>query len=175
MNFVVALKAEALPLDRIIRTHQEKAAASPVPLFGKRPAPTRSFRRRQGACSQGNELPERTIFKSEPSLDELPVYPVIGTLAKGTVYMAARILDDGGEAPFYPTQLLDHKLESSSLQTCSSSASAYPRTDWVRHGSLRLLAPNASVVSNAPEPHPSGQGRIRQRQPIQSIPLTDLP
>ena len=144
MNFVVALKAEALPLVESLGLTKE-SAASPFPLFA-------SDRHRLVLSGVGKELAAKaTNFLSERFSNPNQAWMNFGlsghgTLAKGTVYIATRILDDGGEGPFYPTQLLDHKLESSSLQTCSSSASAYPEPIGYDMEASAFCA-NASVVS----------------------------
>ena len=168
MNFVVALKAEATPLVESFELTKENAP-SPFPIFA-------NDRHRLVLSGVGKELAAKaTNFLSERFSNPNQAWMNFGLsghgdLAKGTVYMANRILDDGGEGPFYPTQLLDHELESSALQTCSSPVSSLPRSDWVRHGSL---CPSARVRPLLPSANSSKWSRsYPTTRTIRSAPLT---
>ena len=124
MNFVVALKAEATPLVQSFGLSKENAP-SPFPVFA-------NDRHRLVLSGVGKELAAKaTNFLSERFSNPNQAWMNFGLaghgdLATGTVFMANRILDDDGKSAFYPTQLLDHDLESSALQTCSSPVSDYP-------------------------------------------------
>ena len=124
MNFVVALKAEATPLIQSFGLSKENAP-SPFPVFA-------NDRHRIVLSGVGKELAAKaTNFLSERFSNPNQAWMNFGlsghgALATGTVFMANRILDDCGDGPFYPTQLLDHDLESSALLTCSSPVSDYP-------------------------------------------------
>ncbi len=124
MNFVVALKAEASPLIECFKLAKE-STPSPFPVFA-------NDNHRLVLSGVGKELADKaTSYLSDrfPQPNQAWLnFGLVGhgTLALGTVFMANRILDDGGENAFYPTQLLDHILESSALQTCSSPVSDYP-------------------------------------------------
>jgi hypothetical protein len=124
MNLVVALKAEASPLIECFKLAKE-SVPSPFPLFA-------NDRHRLVLSGVGKELSAKaTSYLSErfPQPNQAWLNFGLaghGTLELGTAFLANRILDDGGENAFYPTQLLDHDLESSALQTCSSPVSDYP-------------------------------------------------
>ena len=124
MNFVVALKAEATPLVESFELAKE-SAPSPFPVFA-------NGKHRLVLSGVGKELAAKaTRYLSErfPRPNQAWLNFGLaghGALATGTVFMANRILDDNGKSGFYPTQLLDHDLESSALQTCCSPVSDYP-------------------------------------------------
>ena len=124
MNFVVALKAEATPLVESFELAKE-SAPSPFPVFA-------NGKHRLVLSGVGKELAAKaTSYLSErfPQPNQAWLNFGLaghGDLDTGTVFMANRILDDDGKSAFYPTQLLDHDLESSALQTCSSPVSDYP-------------------------------------------------
>ncbi len=164
MNFVVALKAEATPLVESFELAKENAP-SPFPIFA-------NDRHRLVLSGVGKELAAKaTNFLSERFSNPNQAWMNFGLsghgdLAKGTVFMANRILDDDGKSAFYPTQLLDHDLESSALQTCSSLVASYP--DPIGYDmeasafcssaslvSIRELIQVVKVVSDNPE-HPVG-------------------
>ena len=164
MNFVVALKAEAGPLIERFKLAKE-SAPSPFPLFA-------NDRHRLVLSGVGKELAAKaTTYLRERFPQPNQAWLNLGlaghgTLELGTAFLANRILDDGGENAFYPTQLLDHDLESSALQTCSSPASDYP--DPIGYDmeasafcasaslvSIRELIQVVKVVSDNPD-HPVG-------------------
>jgi adenosylhomocysteine nucleosidase len=144
MNFVVALKAEATPLFELFKLVKE-SEPSPFPVFA-------NDTHRLILSGVGKELSTKaTSYLSErfPQPNQAWLNFGLaghGTLALGTVFMANRILDDGGESAFYPTQLLDHDLESSALQTCSSTVSDYPDPIGYDMEASAFCA-NASLVS----------------------------
>ena len=164
MNFVVALKTEAAPLIECFKLAKE-SAPSPFPLFA-------SDRHRLVLSGVGKELSAKaTTCLSErfPQPNQAWLNFGLaghGILELGTAFLANRILDDQEKSPFYPTQLLDHDLESSALQTCSSPVSDYPgpigydmeasafcaRASLV---SIRELIQVVKVVSDNPD-HPVG-------------------
>ncbi len=164
MNFVVALKAEAGPLIERFKLTKE-SAPSPFPVFANN-------RHRLVLSGIGKELSAKaTTYLSErfPQPNQAWLNFGLaghGNLELGTAFLANRILDDGGENAFYPTQLLDHTLESSALQTCSSPVSDYP--DPIGYDmeasafcasaslvSIRELIQVIKIVSDNPD-HPVG-------------------
>jgi adenosylhomocysteine nucleosidase len=164
MNFVVALKAEAGPLIERFKLTKE-STPSPFPVFA-------NDNLRLVLSGVGKELSAKaTTYLSErfPQPNQAWLNFGLaghGNLGLGTAFLANRILDDGGENAFYPTQLLDHDLESSALQTCSSPVSDYP--DPIGYdmegsafcasaslGSIRELIQVIKIVSDNPE-HPVG-------------------
>jgi len=164
MNFVVALKAEATPLIECFKLAKE-SAPSPFPLFA-------SDRHRLVLSGVGKELSAKaTSYLSDrfPQPNQAWLNFGLaghGNLGLGTAFLANRILDEGGENAFYPTQLLDHDLESSALQTCSSPISDYPgpigydmeSSAFCASASLvsiRELIQVVKVVSDNPD-HPVG-------------------
>lgn len=164
MNFVVALKAEASPLIECFKLAKE-SVPSPFPLFA-------NDRHRLVLSGVGKELSAKaTSCLSERFPQPNQAWLNLGlaghgTLALGTAFLANRVLDDGDENAFYPTQLLDHSFESSALQTCSSPVSDYPdpigydmeasafcaRASLV---SIRELIQVVKIVSDNPN-HPVG-------------------
>ena len=164
MNFVVALKAEATPLVESFELAKE-SAPSPFPVFA-------NGKHRLVLSGVGKELAAKaTRYLSErfPRPNQAWLNFGLaghGALATGTVFMANRILDDDRKSAFYPTQLLDHDLESSALQTCSSPVYDYP--DPIGYDmeastfcssaslvSIRELIQVVKVVSDNPD-HPVG-------------------
>jgi hypothetical protein len=144
MNFVVALKAEASPLIECFKLAKE-SAPSPFPVFANE-------RHQLVLSGVGKELSAKaTSYLSDrfpqPNQSWLNFgLAGHGTLELGTAFLANRILDDGGENAFYPTQLLDHSLEPSALQTCSSPVSDYPDPIGYDMEASAFCA-NASLVS----------------------------
>jgi nucleoside phosphorylase len=164
MNFVVALKTEATPLIECFELAKE-SAPSPFPVFA-------NDRHRLVLSGVGKELAAKaTSYLSERFSQPNQAWLNFGlaghgTLALGSVFMANRILNEGGKSAFYPTQLLDHSLESSALQTFSSPVSDYPdpigydmeASAFCANASLfsiRELIQVVKVVSDNPD-HPVG-------------------
>jgi hypothetical protein len=164
MNFVVALKAETSPLIERFKLTKE-SAPSPFPVFA-------NDRHRLVVSGIGKELSAKaTTYLSErfPQPNQAWLNFGLaghGNLGLGTSFLANRILDDQEKSPFYPTQLLDHTLESSALHTCSSPVSDYP--DPIGYDmeasafcasaslvSIRELIQVVKVVSDNPD-HPVG-------------------
>lgn len=124
MNFVIALKAEAGPLIEWFKLSKEDTP-SPFPVF------TNDLHRLV-LSGVGKDLSAKaTSYLAErfPKPNQTWMNFGLaghGTLELGTVFMANRILDDGDRNAFYPTQLFEHELQSSTLKTCSSPNSDYP-------------------------------------------------
>ena len=90
-----------------------------------------------------------------------------GTLALGTAFLANRVLDDGDENAFYPTQLLDHDFRILSPADLLLSRLRLPRSRlvmiWKRPlfarehplSSIRELIQVVKIVSDNPN-HPVG-------------------
>jgi adenosylhomocysteine nucleosidase len=122
MNFVVALKAEAGPLIEYFRLC--KQSSEELPLF------TNDIHRLV-LSGPGKELSAKaTAFLRNRF--PLPNQAWLnfglaghGSLPVGKTFLANRILDKQ-ERAFYPTQCLEHSLESSALRTSSSPLSNYP-------------------------------------------------
>jgi nucleoside phosphorylase len=187
MNFVVALKAEATPLVECFELGKE-SVPSPFPVFANE-------RHRLVLSGVGKELAAKaTTYLREQFPQPNQTWLNFGlaghgALALGTVFMANRILDDQEKSPFYPTQLLDHILESSALQTCSSPVSDYP--DPIGYdmeasafcasaslSSIRELIQVVKIVSDNPG-HPVGSldrssvGALIERALPTILPLVD--
>lgn len=163
MNFVVALKAESGPLIECFKLAKE-SGPSPFPLFA-------SDHHRLVLSGIGKELAAKaTTYLRERFPQPNQVWLNLGlaghgTLALGTVFLANRILDEEAR-PFYPTQSLQHDLESSALKTCSSPVSDYPEPIGydmeasafcasASLSSIRELIQVIKIVSDNPD-HPLG-------------------
>lgn len=123
MNFVVALKAEASPIIERFKLTRENA--NPFPLYT-------NGHHRLVLSGVGKELSGKATRYLGDRFP-LPNHPWLnlgiaghGSLEPGTIFVANRILDEGGKRPFYPTPSIRHDLESTGLKTTCSPISRYP-------------------------------------------------